>query len=352
MWRVALARESVMRSFPDRASRSPLMVFLDEVALESVMRPAPWVLFDEVPKPGAPAAPQAPAVDPHAPKSAEERAAEAARLKEFERVLKTATTGDGQPYSPASSGGSTTAGLSCHVLSFKYPKKWRPYPPEGYGDSETRIGFEYCVELVYCNDEKQGHSCACCVFRQFIKRVDEPPTSDGGGGYVLDVGEGGQSYGGGRPDSSGPGTKDTPEKEGGKYSQDGCRLTFYDNPTHAAGPWAGAGVGFELTHDFLGIVYDRCNNWAVVAAKRMILWSKGSWYKDDDGRLVVEYDDSAATTDAPPQMPKDAWTHKKPVPPGKTKKGSMPGTQVPVDPGLPPSPGDSPKPTDISPDCP
>ena len=164
--------------------------------------------------------------------------------------------------------------------------------------------------------------CRCCVFRQYVResKGSTPPKSRP---YSADSGKGsetGQTYGGSRPDGSKYTDPDTPAKEGA-FIHTCRRIEFADKPRAR---------GDEATWDFVGVVYDRCNGWAIVQAKRMIFrvekWWKSPKPDEDEGR--VEFEGSAwKDLPPPPGTSSDAWSQTNPTGEGGNK-GGPPGTQV------------------------
>jgi len=120
-------------------------------------------------------------------------------------------------------------------------------------------------------------------------------------------------------------TPDNPDAEAAN-THTKCRLEWEDNPSN---PHRGVD-SIAVTYDFLGVVYDRCQNWRIAAAKRMILTSSASATYDANGNKVWTPGPSGATENAPPppENSDEAWSHGSP----KNEGGKRPGTTKPPSP--------------------
>ena len=173
----------------------------------------------------------------------------------------------GDTPSPGGGGdGDESVKPQCGVVQFEYPKCWKQYVELPW------IGLFFRGELVFLDAPKLGYFCKCCVFRQLVstkettihegKKDDVDSSPRPPARYHVDRDERLGQYGGLRPDHSTQDTPDTPEDEPGVWADD-CHLCFTDEPDFAAssekirGDW-----------DFVGLVFDRCRDWKLVAAKR------------------------------------------------------------------------------------
>ncbi len=77
------------------------------------------------------------------------------------------------------------------------------------------------------------------------------------------------------------------------------------------------------------MVYDRCNNWVFVDARRFLFWRKVTLTADEEGdTLVTDAEGSPALhKDVSPEAGASAWTHNSAGGPGR-----MPGTNFPQPP--------------------
>lgn len=229
----------------------------------------------------------------------------------------------GSTYSPGQGGDSDIGGSpACKVKRWAYPYYWSPQPPSGAKTSNRRgVGFYFEAEVEF-DDVPPQYLCSCCVFRQFI-RATVGSSSVPAAGWRRDQETGGKEYGGARIDGSTGASPDAPERERGEYSADGCILSFDDRPRKRG--LLGSGT-LELTWDFVGVVYDRCNNWAFVDARRFLFWRKVTLAPDGEGGYVVTDTDGspALHKDVSPESGDAAWTHNSPG-----RSGQMPGTNMP-----------------------
>jgi hypothetical protein len=131
------------------------------------------------------------------------------------------------------------------------------------------FGFFFEAQLVY-RDEPPVFVCKCCVFRQFwqLRRGGSPRTE--GASWTRDVRGDGAEYGGGRTDDGGTAKPDDSTKEAGTYEDEGtgCIFGFEDTPTVGV---PGPIDPYTVTWDYIGIVLDRCNNWALRAVRRFMV---------------------------------------------------------------------------------
>lgn len=206
-------------------------------------------------------------------------------------------------------GGGDGGGRRCGVERFLFPRCWRPQR----FSRGTAVCFE--VELVFMDTRSDpgaspAFDCRCCVFRQYLRRVESDATSEY---YRIDE-EAGVMYGGSRADKSVYTDPDQRDKEMA-YIATCKRLEYTDTPRSRNST--------TTTWDFVGIVYDRCHSWAIRDAKRMILTAEAG----SAGRTSL-----TVGLPVPPRDPKAAWSHSNPAGEGGTAKGP-PGT-----PGKQPSP--------------
>lgn len=242
-------------------------------------KPVPW-LFDASDKPPAPPPPPNPPRTT-APVITGVHPAWKTFLEEHSEYL---PSGYGQGGGTLSAGGPV-----CEVIEFKLPLAVRPL-------RMPLFGFFFIASLIFKN-KPPTHLCGCCVFRQLIRMV-----SRGNKKFRHDVSEGSKGpYGGARgDDTKGPDTsKDDREKDAAHWGSNGCRIWYDDKP----GPPGPFYEGFEASmhYEFIGLVFDRCNNWALRAAKSMTLkrsatLKDGAWVDDKGSPLVV-------SSDAPPGEP-------------------------------------------------
>lgn len=157
----------------------------------------------------------------------------------------------------------------CMVDQFFYPVWWAPRPESG--ERGWKYGFQFEAELVY-REKPPKYKCTCCVFRQFwqltkkgwLAGEDQPKTPNEA--WTRDKDSDGGEYGGGRAD---PGKEDDPAKEKGQYldGESGCELQFGDVPNS---PIDQPG-SYAATWDYIGIVFDRCQRWAIRAVRRFVV---------------------------------------------------------------------------------
>lgn len=93
----------------------------------------------------------------------------------------------------------------------------------------------------------------------------------------------------------------------------GCGFIWEDSPrvslTFADDP----GAHRDLWLDFLGVVYDRCNQWKIVDQRRMQLWARVARSEEPTGEneypLDVDQSSCAVSEPGKPGEPNDAWTN-------------------------------------------
>jgi hypothetical protein len=232
----------------------------------------------------------------------------------------------GEPYAPGQGGGGQPGGKpACRVKRWAYPYFWSPEPPSGAKTSNRRgVGFYFEAEVEFENDPPQ-YLCSCCVFRQFI-RATVGASSEPAAGWRRDKDENDREYGGARVDGSTGSSPDAPEREHGDYSADGCILSFDDMPRKRGQLASGA---LELTWDFVGLVYDRCNNWAFVDGRRFLFWRRVMLAEDEEGDMVVTDAEGSPVLhkDVAPEAGASAWSHN-----SLGGRGRMPGSNFPAPP--------------------
>ena len=254
----------------------------------------------------------------------------------WERVLRRTADHDGMkrwefrppgatralPKSPRDpSGGSRLR--QCGIKKFQYPKCWR------IEDEWPFAGIQFEANLEFKEEPRNGYFCDCCVFRQIVKDKEVVfPTGkspeDGDSSeepkppwrYKLDAKLGAGSdpkkigqYGGIRPDRRTEKAKDDPgaEAKGSKWSANKCELCFGDNP----GTVVGEGTTIAMSWDFVGLVFDRCNNWKLVAAKRFV--ASRTFSASKDGEKISDLAPASLSTTASTAAKPDSSSEMKPT---------------------------------------
>jgi hypothetical protein len=226
-------------------------------------------------------------------------------LEKWKKVLKDALGPDGNPYNPGIGWKRKPGDAKCCLKTFEYPKCWKPELGRG------RVGIMFRAELEYIEDPERGCYCACCVFRQFIHHsstYDGNKTGDPSDKPRLDWDTDPKTgkkrmYGGGRPDGSNRGDADDPGAEGGKVSGNGCKLCVEDHPSMVT-PYGYEGE-YTSTWDFIGTVYDRCNDWAIVAAKRFSVSMSFALSFKESGTTITWKKKPGLSKDVPPDASRD-----------------------------------------------
>lgn len=245
------------------------------------------------------------------------------------------------PRLPPGGGAGGGIGPRCEVERWDYPLSWQPIPPKGdlVNPEDRFVGFYFEARIEYKEDPAAKIYCMCCVFRQFLKRTVTTQIGTGSestgrnptGAWGRDRREG-KEYGGSRKDKSTSDGKtakppDSPEGEAAQFSSE-CVLAFDDWPGQPASQ-LGLGTS-ELTYDFLGVVYDRCNLWAYVDSRRFLLTRKVTLGYDKSDEEAsdeqVTEDESRGSRDVPSESAKDAWDHRKKDRDGRARP--MPGTPM------------------------
>lgn len=183
--------------------------------------------------------------------------------------------------SPPTDPGSSE-GPICGIEKFGYPECWAKVK------SGAAWTFYFKAHLKYMPKPKPTYACECCVFRQLIHKFH---IFDAGGDPIVGY-ENDKPHrvdwaepfrkppfqaGGERPDGSRPGDKNKPEEgipHGGGWINTACELCFTDKPTIRK---VQSGK-FNVRIEFVGLVFDRCRNWLLIAAKRFV-WSRRGYYK-------------------------------------------------------------------------
>lgn len=173
---------------------------------------------------------------------------------------------------------SSISGRGCCVLEFSFPRCAEP--------TKDPIGWIVKFGAVY--DDKPPCECDCCIFMYYVKFFHVNPTRDKmtdsnsvhtedcqvkktkGGTAVGNFAEGRtagsdeyydcypQQYSNARPDQQ------LPSDPGS------CKWEYTDNPNV---PDIEADDPHFLMWDYLGIIYDMCNNWEVKRIERFVLVS-------------------------------------------------------------------------------
>ncbi len=184
---------------------------------------------------------------------------------------------DGKPYTQHGQGdeGGTRSDPwpgpeRCKVEVFWYPVWWRPFPPtEGW--KASYYGFRFGAGLVYL-DTPGLYDCSCCVFRQFRQVTQSTPSFANQAlvqdeSWTRDVSSDGKEYGGGRGGTDPK--KDDPAKERGRYyGESECIFYFEDTPLTMIRQTGRQ----SSTWDYVGVVFDRCRQWAVRAVRRLVVY--------------------------------------------------------------------------------
>ncbi len=250
---------------------------------------------------------------------------------------------DSYPAVPGGSGGGAGGGgARCEVKRWAYPLYWVPVPGKGENvDPEDMfVGFHFEAEIEFKEEPESGIYCMCCVFRQFLKKtvttgvgsdLESTGRTPRSGAWGRDT-QSGEQYGGSRKDRSASDgkTANPPDSQAGEAAHrwSKCEIAFDDSPGEPVGA-LGAGVS-ELTYDFVGVVYDRCNQWAYVDSRRFILSRRVTvgWDESDpeEHKERVTDDHSRGARDVPPEPADSAWDHTRKGPDDKARP--MPGTPM------------------------
>ena len=175
------------------------------------------------------------------------------------------------------------ARVRCEVDQWHLPEDCNPSPPDGHQVSEKDpiVGFHFTAAVVF-KHAPPTIRCECCVLRTFVRKTlpsphggssSSPPTA---GTWELDKQSDGRIAGGARVDGStvdshgSPTPPDNPDLDVDQVPVDPCVVDWDDSPGIPSSN-VRLGTRVRITYDFVGIVYDRCNFWAYVDSRRMLL---------------------------------------------------------------------------------
>jgi hypothetical protein len=166
----------------------------------------------------------------------------------------------------------TSSSKSCDVIKFDYPVpgSFMTNPGNGVVGPKKPPGFRFMASIEY--NPIAPYACECCVFRQWLQKTKSGIV----GKRFRDRKPNGKEYGGSRADGSDGDAKDNKDKEAaGTKVNTPCKLEFEDLPRE--GGVMGDGSYWDILYEFVGLVFDRCNNWKPVAIKIMTMARKTSY---------------------------------------------------------------------------